>query len=265
MDGTITAQSPSGTKVTTPDGKTTFNSIAVPTVTPVAATDAHFVFNDANNGNKEIDVSEVQYNSWTPFQQFAFQMSIGAIKPGSTINVNADGTWGYTESEIATAITSGGKDTGVLARYTNPDGTINIQAALSGGVTADYILSNTQASASDVKLAQAINAVNSVLKANKDGTYSSDDINAAVASGKLTQSDVDTVFGKQTTTTAGSSSSSTSSSYPASYSQDQWDADIASGKIPKGATFVSYDSKTGTVNLYRSYHQRTWLHCRSSV
>jgi len=34
----------------------------------------------------------------------------------------------------------------------------------------------------------------------------------------------------------------------ASYSQDDWDKDIASGKIPKGATFVSYDSKTGIVN-----------------
>ena len=121
-----------------------------------------------------------------------------------------------------------------MARYTNSDGTIDIQAALKGGVTADYILSNTQASASDVKLAEAINAVNSVLKANKDGTYSSDDINAAVASGKLTQSDIDTVFGKQATTTTGSSSSSsttTTSTYPATYTQDNWDEDIASGKI----------------------------------
>ena len=40
-----------------------------------------------------------------------------------------------------------------------------------------------------------------------------------------------------------------SPNYPSSYSQDDWDADIASGKIPKGATFVSYDSKTGTVNF----------------
>ena len=42
--------------------------------------------------------------------------------------------------------------------------------------------------------------------------------------------------------------SSNTPSFPASYSQDDWDKDIASGKIPKGATFISYDSKTGIVN-----------------
>ena len=169
----------------------------VPVVAPVMPGSTYYEFQNNKGGATQVSVE--QYNGWTPQQQFAYQMSIGIIPLSASLVVNADGTWGYTESEIATAITSGGKDTGVLARYTNPDGTIDIQAALAGGVTADYILSNTQASASDVKLAQAINAVNSVLKANKDGTYNTDDINAAVASGKLTQSDVDTVFGKQTT------------------------------------------------------------------
>ena len=81
---------------------------------------------------------------------------------------------------------STGKNTGVFARYTNSDGTIDIRAALAGGVTVDYITQHTRAS-------QAMSArprrsmVNSVLKANKDGTYNSDDIKAAVSSGKLTQ------------------------------------------------------------------------------
>ena len=165
-------------------------TVPVPSTTPVTEDDDAYVFTNANN--KEIEVKTSEYDSWTPAQQLAWQTSQGLISqstPAAIPGTNHDGS----------VADSTGKNTGVLARYTNSDGTIDIQAALKGGVTADYILSNTQASASDVKLAQAINAVNSVLKANKDGTYSSDDINAAVASGKLTQSDIDTVFGKQTT------------------------------------------------------------------
>jgi len=126
---------------------------------------------------------------------------------------------------------------------------------LAGRVTADFITQHTGASLNDIHTAQTINKVISVLKANKDGTYNTDDIKAAIASGKLTQADVNAVFGAQTAvkTTPISPKNQAlgdggSVSFPALYSQDNWDADIASGKIPKGAIFVSYDSKTGIVN-----------------
>jgi hypothetical protein len=211
----------------------------VPTVAPVAAGSQYYEFQ--GKGGNVTQVSTGQYNSWTPQQQFMFQMSIGAIPLNAVLVVSADGkTWGYTEA--ATVVTSGGKDTGVLTRYTNPDGSINIQAALAGGVTADYILSHTGASINDIQMARALNAVSNALTSNADGTYNSADINAAVASGKLTQAEVDIVFGIRAVGT------SSVSGYPTSYTQDDWDADIASGKIPKGAVFSGYNSKTGVVS-----------------
>ena len=160
-------------------------TVPVPSTTPVTEDDDAYVFTDANN--KEIEVKTSEYDSWTPAQQLAWQTSEGLINSKPPVN---------TPSYVPD---STGKDTSVLARYTNSDGTIDIRAALAGGVTADYITQHTGASLSDISTAKAINKVNSVLKANKDGTYNTDDIKAAVSSGKLTQVDVDVVFGTQTT------------------------------------------------------------------
>ena len=52
---------------------------------------------------------------------------------------------------------------------------------------------------------------------------------------------------KPTTNISVAPATATTATYPASYSQDQWESDIANGKIPQGSTFVSYDSKTGIV------------------
>jgi hypothetical protein len=210
-----------------------------------------------------------QWDSWTPQQQLAFQIKLKLTPSDARLVINKDGSWGYTSKSAAPAQTkqtpaAAGKDTDPLAKYTDANGNVDVRAALAGGVTADYITQHTGASLNDIHTAQTINKVTSVLKANKDGTYNTDDIAAAVSSGKLTQADVDTVFDKQTTvktTTTGTPASLTGdrinsdiagATYPASYSQDDWDADIASGKIPKGATFVSYDSETGIINYTTS-------------
>jgi hypothetical protein len=160
-------------------------SVPVPSTTPVTEDDNAYVFTDANN--KEIEVKTSEYDSWTPAQQLAWQTSEGLINSKPPVN---------TPSYVPD---STGKDTSVLARYTNSDGTIDIRAALAGGVTADYITQHTGASLSDINMAKAINKVTSALKANKDGTYNTGDIKAAIASGKLTQADVNVVFGTQTT------------------------------------------------------------------
>ena len=210
-------------------------TVPVPSTTPVTEDDDAYVFTDAKNNQVEVKTSE--YDSWTPAQQLAWQTSEGLINSKPPVN---------TPSYVPD---STGKDTGVFAKYTNSDGTIDIGKALAAGVTATFIAQNTQASASDIKTAQAINKVNSVLKANKDGTYNTDAINAAVASGKLTQSDVDTVFGKQATTTTGSSGIVIGTG-PAAPGEITWNdfKNDPSNKIPPNATFVSYDQKTGTVN-----------------
>ena len=57
---------------------------------------AVYVFNDPTTPNAHLRVSKAAYDASTPAQQFAFQMSIGALPKGAAISVNADGSWGYT-------------------------------------------------------------------------------------------------------------------------------------------------------------------------
>ena len=232
-------------------------SVPIPKVTPVAPGDNYYEW--TSNG-KASDVTVNQWNSWTPQQQFTYLQSIGQIDAKSTLVINKDGTWGYTQPSNAAAISSTAPSSTALARYTDSNGNIDIGKALAGGVTADFIIQHTSASLNDIKQAQTINKVNSVLKPNKDGTYNTSDINAAIASGKLTQADVNIVFGTiaSNTTTKNTPISpanralgdggTTNTSYPATYSQDDWDKDIASGKIAAGSVFGSYDPKTGLVS-----------------
>jgi hypothetical protein len=254
---TVTATGNTNTGKASASSSGVDTSVPIPKVTPVAPGDNYYEW--TSNG-KTSDVTVNQWNSWTPQQQFTYLQSIGQIDAKSTLVINKDGTWGYTQPSNAAAISSTAPSSTVLARYTDSNGNIDIGKALAGGVTADFIIQHTSASLSDIKQAQTINKVNSVLKPNKDGTYNTSDINAAIASGKLTQADVNIVFGTiaSNTTTKNTPISpanralgdggTTNTSYPATYSQDDWDKDIASGKIAAGSVFGSYDPKTGLVS-----------------
>lgn len=160
-------------------------SVPVPKVTPPAPGDNYYQW-----GSNQVTVA--QYNSWTPAQQFTYLQSIGQLK-GASLVVNNDGTWGYTSPNASNASNT----PTVLDKYTNSDGTVNLSAALAGGVTASWLVQNGFQQ-SDIQKAQAYNIVNSVLKPNNNGTYNANDIAAAISSGKLTQAQVDLVFEKQT-------------------------------------------------------------------
>jgi len=118
-------------------------TVPVPSTTPVTEDDDAYVFTDAKNNQVEVKTSE--YDSWTPAQQLAWQTSQGLINSKPPVN---------TPSYVPD---STGKDTGVLAKYTNSDGTIDIGKALAAGVTADYITQHTgQVSAISARPRQSI-------------------------------------------------------------------------------------------------------------
>jgi hypothetical protein len=86
-----------------------------------------------------------------------------------------------------------------------------------------------------------------VMKANANGQFDDKDIKAALDNGILSRSSATIVFGEDNVTKVLNPEISTTKVFPANYTQDDWDADKASGKIPKDATFASYDPKTGQI------------------
>jgi hypothetical protein len=105
---------------------------------------------------------------------------------------------------------------------------------------------------------------NIILKADSQGNYTDSDIQAAINSGKLSTSNAVALFGTDAINKI--MNSKPTSSYPSDYDQSDWEADKASGKIPKAATFVSYDASTGQVNftLPSTYTQDDWDADRAS-
>ena len=150
------------------------------------------------------------------------------LKGNTIIKANSDGT--FNTDDVYTAFKSG--TLSKTAAISLVGGTAFNQAQINAGIMS--ILNNSKNGLTDGKgnydLAKALSQKNVTQADLIEVGFTQDEINAAL---------------KPSTTPAGSSKTS---SFPASYTQDNWDADIASGKIPKGATFVSYDSKTGIVN-----------------
>lgn len=167
---TVTPQGNVTTETTTPGvtntGKASATStgvdtsVPVPKVTPIAPTDNYYQW--TANG-KTSQVTAAQYDSWTPAQQFAYLKSIGQIDSKATLVINKDGTWGYTGASSAAPSGSGLPAPTVLNKYTNPDGSVNLSAALAGGVTASWLAQNGFQQ-SDIQQAQTTNAVTSSLK-----------------------------------------------------------------------------------------------------
>ena len=244
---TVTATGNTNTGKASASSSGVDTSVPIPKVTPVAAGDNYYEW--TSNG-KASDVTVNQWNSWTPQQQFTYLQSIGQIDAKSTLVINKDGTWGYTQPSNAGAIISTVPSSTVLAKYTDNNGNIDIGKALVGGVTVDYIIQHTSANLSDIKKAQTNNKVNSVLTPNKDGTYNTSDINAAITSGKLTQADVNAVFGIQPAQTQSVTISGVNFNAAGTQSMGSIPAALKNNpanNIPANATITGFDAKTGTV------------------
>ena len=293
---------------------------------------------DKNIGTVYVPVS--QWDNWTPAQQLAFQIKLKLTPSDAVLVTNKDGSWGYTsKSEAATQQTTQQANSGMTngiptdlynTYLQNKDAyaaagkppPLNFDHTVDGQVTvtpyADpskavtyTVATGTQLFFNNVKGMPVIDRVtdlkgNTIVKANSDGSFNTDDVYTAFKSGTLSKTAAISLVGgtafNQAQINAGimtilnntkngltdgkgnydlakalsqknvtqadlleagftqdeinaalkppkaTPGSSNTTSFPASYSQDNWDADIASGKIPKGATFVSYDSKTGIVN-----------------
>ena len=150
------------------------------------------------------------------------------LKGNTIIKANSDGT--FNTDDVYNAFKSG--TLSKTAAISLVGGTAFNQAQINAEIMS--ILNNSKNGLTDGKgnydLAKALSQKNVTQADLLEVGFTQDEINAALKTSK---------------TAAGNSKTS---SFPSSYTQDNWDADIASGKIPKGATFVSYDSKTGIVN-----------------
>jgi hypothetical protein len=150
------------------------------------------------------------------------------LKGNTIVKANSDGT--FNTDDVYNAFKSG--TLSKTAAISLVGGTAFNQAQINAGIMT--ILNNPKNGLTDGKgnydLAKALSQKNVTQTDLLEAGFTQDEINAALKPPKAT------------------TSNSNTPSFPSSYSQDNWDADIASGKIPKGATFVSYDSKTGIVN-----------------
>ena len=129
---------------------------------------AVYVFTNPTNPNAQISVSKAAYDSSTPAQQLAIQIQVGNIPKGATIPKNSiiNGVWNgnYTVPGNNTVQSSGPTP---LTKYTttNADGSqnVNLAAALSGGVTTDYLVQQGFTK-QQITQAQEHNSVMSTLK-----------------------------------------------------------------------------------------------------
>ena len=100
-----------------------------------------------------------------------------------------------------------------------------------------------------------------ILQTDSNGTFNNDDIDKAVKNETLSKNSATSLFGASNVAKIVNNSPTTTISFPSDYSQGDWDADIASGKIPKGSIFTGYDTKTGQVSYTSfpaSYSQDDW-------
>ena len=118
-------------------------------------------------------------------------------------------------------------------------GTAFNQAQINAGIMS--ILNNSKNGLTDGKgnydLSKALSQKNVTQADLLEVGFTQDEINAALKPSKVTPiSPANKLLG------------GSSPNYPSSYSQDDWDKDIASGKIAAGSVFGSYDPKTGLVS-----------------
>ena len=292
---------------------------------------------DKNIGTVYVPVKE--WDSWTPAEQLAFQIKLKLTPSDARLVINKDGSWGYTSKSAAATNQASSSNSGMTngiptdlynTYLANKDRyaaagkppPLNFDHTIDGQVTvtpyADpskavtyTVATGTQLFFNNVKGMPGIDRVtdlkgNTIIKANSDGTFNTNDVYTAFKNGTLSKTAAISLIGgtafNQSQINAGimailnnpkngltdgkgnydiakalsqknvtqadlleagftqdeindalkppkaAANSSNTPSFPASYSQDDWDKDIASGKIPKGATFISYDSKTGIVN-----------------
>ena len=156
---------------------------------------AVYVFTDPTNPKAQISVSKAAYDASTPAQQLAIQIQVGNIPKGATIPKSAivNGVWNgdYTVPGNNKVQSSGPTP---ISKYTttNADGSqsVNLAAALAGGVTADFSRSRDLPN-SRLTQAQEYNSVMTQLKPYASG--SGYDIQKALADGKITSSQLQSV------------------------------------------------------------------------
>ena len=282
---------PSGTTVTPATGQNSLVVTAQKATAVNTKTDSYYTI--SGNG-KTVNVISIQYDSWTPAQQFAFQQSQGLIPTDAQISFNADGSWGYTsKSAAAKQQANSGYTNGIPTDLYNTylqnknayaaagkppplnfdhtvDGQVTVTPYADPSKAVTYIVpTGTQLFFNNVKGLPVIDKLtdlkgNIILKADSQGNYIDNDIQAAINSGKLSTSSAVALFGTDVINKI--MNSKPTSGYPSDYDQSDWDADKASGKIPKTATFVSYDATTGQVNftLPSTYTQDDWDADRAS-
>jgi hypothetical protein len=156
---------------------------------------AVYVFTDPTNPRAQISVSKAAYDASTPAQQLAIQIQVGNIPKGATIPKSAivNGVWNgqYTVPGNNTVQSSGPTP---ISKYTttNADGSqsVNLAAALAGGVTADYLIQQGFTK-QQITQAQEYNSVMTTLKPYT--TSAGTNLAAALASGKVTPQQLEDV------------------------------------------------------------------------
>ena len=156
---------------------------------------AVYVFTNPTNPNAQISVSKAAYDSSTPAQQLAIQIQVGNIPKGATIPKSAivNGVWNgnYVVPGNNTVQNSGPTP---LTKYTttNTDGSqsVNLAAALAGGVTTDYLIQQGFTK-QQITQAQEYNSVMTTLKPYT--TSAGTNLAAALASGKVTPQQLEDV------------------------------------------------------------------------
>ena len=300
---------------------------------------------DKSIGTVYVPVS--QWDNWTPAQQLAFQIKLKLTPSDAVLVTNKDGSWGYTSKSEATSadakqqansgMTNGiptdlyntylaNKDRYAAAGKPPPlnfdhtvDGQVTVTPYADPSKAVTYsVPTGTQLFFNNVKGMPVIDKLtdlkgNTIIKANSDGTFNTDDVYTAFKSGTLSKTAAISLVGgtafNQAQVNAGIMSilnnskngltdgkgnydlskalsqknvtqadllevgftqdeinaalkpskvtpispankllGGSSPNYPSSYSQDDWDKDIASGKIAAGSVFGSYDPKTGLVS-----------------